>query len=181
METWKPIENSQGKILVSDKGRIKSMLRDGRILKVQEDKKGYLRCRITLNKKKICIKVHREVAKAFIPNPKNLPQVNHKDGNKKNNSAENLEWVTAKENAEHAMKNGLWENVVRASERENRSRMIRIVSVSVETGEKKIFQSVSEAERYFKSRHISDVLNGKRSKAAGHIFYKIGGDEAAKP
>ena len=53
METWKPIENSQGKILVSDKGRIKSMLRDGRILKVQEDKKGYLRCRITLNKKSI--------------------------------------------------------------------------------------------------------------------------------
>ena len=55
--------------------------------------------------------VHILVAKTFIPNPKNLPEVNHKDGNKSNNCVENLEWVTSSQNKFHAIKLNLNPNV----------------------------------------------------------------------
>lgn len=87
------------------------ILPDGRILnkrwnryiKPQPNNKGYGRVQL-------CGKfyfVHRLVAEKFIPNPNNLPQVNHIDGDKTNNCIENLEWVTNQENRDHAIKNGL--------------------------------------------------------------------------
>lgn len=67
-------------------------------------RKGYGRLMLRKNGKYIPQDVHRLVAKTFIPNPKNLPMVNHKDGNRQNNSVENLEWCTHQENNQHAIK-----------------------------------------------------------------------------
>lgn len=77
--------------------------RFGRFVKPQPNSKGYGRVQL-------CGKfyfVHRLVAEKYIPNPNNLPQINHKDGDKTNNSVENLEWVSNQENRNHAVKNGL--------------------------------------------------------------------------
>lgn len=173
MEKWKEVPGTNGRLFVSDLGRVKSFLRDkedGLILKCTEDKKGYLRLRVTLDREKFSYKVHRLVAEAFVSNPDGKPQVNHKDGNKKNNVAENLEWVTNAENAQHAMGHGLWRGVLDASRKVNETRKTPVIAENATTGEILCFDSVSNAERHFKSRHISDVLNGKRAKAAGHYF-----------
>ena len=68
--------------------------------------KGYLLVDIDYKVKR-GVKIHRLVALAFIPNPENKPQVNHKDGNKHNNKVENLEWCTNSENQFHAVQHGL--------------------------------------------------------------------------
>ena len=76
-------------------------------VKQQIDKDGYLR--VCLYNKNLRTKqfVHRLVATAFIPNPQSLPQVNHIDGNKKNNDVFNLEWVSVKQNVQHSYRTGL--------------------------------------------------------------------------
>jgi hypothetical protein len=68
----------------------------------------YYSITLSLNKVVHNLKVHRLVALTFIPNPDNLPCINHKDANKFNNSVENLEWCTHKYNTQHAVKMGLW-------------------------------------------------------------------------
>ena len=172
MEEWKEVDGTSGLLEVSNEGRVRSHMRDGRILKQQLDKKGYCRVSVTVKREKLHYKVHRLVASAFVPNPEELPQVNHIDGNKQNNRADNLEWVTNIQNAQHALRNGLWTNVMQASCKTNEARKTPIISVDCNTGETMRFESVSSAERFYNSRHISDVLNGKREKAAGHRFYR---------
>lgn len=68
---------------------------------------GYLTVRLSNNGKVVNYSVHRLLAEAFIPNPENKPCVNHKDGNKLNNSLDNLEWVTYAENTKHATRIGI--------------------------------------------------------------------------
>lgn len=76
-------------------------------MKPQKQKNGYLLIHLHLNGKSYYRWIHRMVAEVFIPNPNNKPQINHKDGNKENNKVPNLEWVTAKENIQHAYLNKL--------------------------------------------------------------------------
>ena len=103
MEIWKIIDGFNGKYLISSWGRIRNA-ETGNILKPYVNKKGYLKASLSWNGKSVKKRVNRLVAMAFIENPNGYPQVNHKDGNKENNSVTNLEWVTDAENKEHARK-----------------------------------------------------------------------------
>lgn len=92
--------------IIYDDGRIYSKTRK-KFMTYKIMKDGYVRMEMYKDKKPKMFNVHRMVAEIFIPNPDNKPFVNHKDGNKQNNCVDNLEWVTQKENIEHAYKTGL--------------------------------------------------------------------------
>ena len=102
-EIWKPIKEFEGYYEVSNMGRVRSLnyKRTGKkkILKNIEDYKGYLEVGLTKNGKRKQFKVHRLVAKAFIPNPENKPCIDHINTIKSDNRVENLRWVTYKENS----------------------------------------------------------------------------------
>lgn len=173
MENWKAIEGTNGMIEVSNEGRVRSLLRgEPYVLKTFPDNKGYHRIRVTIERQKMSFKLHRQVALLFIPNPDNHPQVNHKDGNKNNNAVSNLEWCTNKQNAHHAIENGLWDSVFAGAKRVNETKKKPIIGFNrgKDTCNFKRFESVGEAERFLGSRHISDVLKGKRSHVKGWTF-----------
>ena len=106
IEEWRPIEGYEGLYEVSSYGRVRSVdryvrcsygsyrLHKGKVLSPGIRPDGYL----VVSLKYKMFRVHRLVAQAFIPNPDNLPQINHKDEDKSNNRVENLEWCTAKYN-----------------------------------------------------------------------------------
>ena len=109
-EEWKQLKESSN-YLVSNTGKIKSLnykrLGIEKELKQTINDRGYPCVFISKNGKYKKILIHQAVAKAFIPNPENKPQVNHIDGDKTNNNVNNLEWCTASENIKQAYKNGL--------------------------------------------------------------------------
>lgn len=97
METWKNIDWTCGKYSVSDKGTVRNNI-TGKLIKATPYANGYLGVNLYLDGKNKRTRVHRLVAEAFVPNPMFAPHVNHKDENKTNNAAKNLEWCTPKEN-----------------------------------------------------------------------------------
>jgi hypothetical protein len=107
-EIWKDVKGYEGLYQVSNLGRIKSIIRKGKILSNKSHR--YISVIFYKNKLRKNIRVHRLVAGAFIPNPENKPQVNHIDGNKKNNNVNNLEWNTQLENIRHAYRTGIKSN-----------------------------------------------------------------------
>lgn len=102
MEEWKPVKGFEGKYEVSSLGRVKSLNYNKtgieKMLKPQKDKDGYERIGLFNGTRQVHIYVHRIVAEAFVSNPSNYTEVNHKDENPSNNIAENLEWCNHKYN-----------------------------------------------------------------------------------
>ena len=128
MEEWRPIENTT--YFISNKGNV--MTKHNKIMKLHINN-GYAKAKVEDKTQR----VHRLVAKAFIPNPdpETKKCVNHIDGNKLNNCVENLEWVTEKENMVHYYKT-------------NRNKRIALI-ITNEEGERLEFPSIAEAAHYF--------------------------------
>ena len=110
---WKPLvykgKNFGDRFLISDEGEIYSLISKKKLKQTLNKSTGYIGVVVSLGgrNKKILIKTHIAVASTFVEGYKDGLVVNHKDGNKKNNNASNLEWVTHKQNSIHASKNGL--------------------------------------------------------------------------
>lgn len=113
VEVWKPVPGYEQFYEVSNFGRVRSFSRpvrkrrgnkvvlemqEGRILKPAVTHKGYFAVKLYDDTKSHMFPIHRLVLSTFVPNPENLPQVNHKDENKQNNRVDNLEWCSAKYN-----------------------------------------------------------------------------------
>lgn len=102
MEIWKKIQDYGGQYEVSNLGRVRDL--KGNIKPVYKNNKGYMLASLYYNLKTFHPTIHRLVAKAFIPNPNNLSQINHKDCNKINNRVTNLEWCNQRYNYDEGMK-----------------------------------------------------------------------------
>lgn len=108
-EIWKDIPGYEELYQISNLGRVRSYKLGYKFCdRLVYKHKGYIRTALCKNNRCIHFYVHRLVAQVFLPNPDNLPEVNHKDGNKTNNCVDNLEWCTRQENMNHARKTGLW-------------------------------------------------------------------------
>ena len=135
-EIWKDIDGFNGEYAVSNTGLVKSRkFHKERILRPNKDRYGYLIVRLCMNGKEYKRKIHRLVATAFIQNPQELPQINHKDGDKTNNNVENLEWCTAKDNLKHALDTGLrqcsYTNTPHYGEENGMSKITRAVAEEI--------------------------------------------------
>ena len=176
-EIWKDIKGYEGLYKVSSEGRVKSLERiivdsigrkrtiNERILKNSLKNCGYIYVNLYNGGKR----VHRLVAEAFIPNPEDKPEVNHKDEDKTNNCVENLEWVTAKENANFGTRN---------------VRVAKALSKPVAQYTKdeeliKVWSSINEAgcQLGISQGNISLAAQGKQNTCGGFVWKYVENEE----
>ena len=179
-ENWKDIEGYEGAIQVSDHGNVRSLdriivgkrfntRRKGKMYTPAISSSKYLTVTLRHNGEMKTPTVHRLVATAFVEGFRDYLFVNHIDGNKLNNKAENLEWVTRKENTSHACRLGLYP---KEGER-NDAKCVGKYNVEGVLIEQ--FESLTQAARItgVAVPHISAVANNKRLKSAGGYIWKF--------
>ena len=160
-EIWKDIKDYEGLYQVSNLGRVKRIT-TGRVLKPLKHADGYLMVKLSKNSIVYTKTVHRLVAEAFIPNPEHKSEINHIDENKTNNSLDNLEWMTRKENINHGTR----------TERMSKTQSIPIIATNIKTGESKEFYGARECARQLGLTHgnITSVLKGRYKQTGGYTF-----------
>lgn len=176
IEQWKPIEGYEDLYEISNLGNVKSLPKTRgccvggeKILKQNYSKYGYMLVMLCKNGKPQSFAVHRLVAKAFIPNPENKPQVNHIDGNKENNNLTNLEWCTASENTKHAYDNNLKKGAWLGKNDGEHPNSKRVFQYDKEMKLVKGWDSMSEAHRK------TGVFVDSISKCCKKIYKTAGG------
>lgn len=177
METWKPVVGYEGLYEVSDMGRVKTLHYKGgkeeRILCEKKHLDGYLFVELYKNGSKKPITIHRLVATAFIENPNNFPCINHKDENKANNKAENLEWCTWKYNVNYSIARRKERNPQIRFTRNGRKRFRRIVQVDLDGNIVKTWQDSRTIflETNMSDWAISQCCVGKQKTAYGYKWH----------
>lgn len=166
---WKDIPGYKGLYQISSLGQVLSKARfdamgryvNEKIRRLAADKDGYLQVVLNKNGVKKTFKVHRLVAEAFIPNPHNYPQINHKDENVKNNEASNLEWCTAKYNCNYGGHTA--KQILTTSK--------PVLQFDLHNHFVKRWPSTAEAGRHgFNQGSISNCCNGRQRTAYGFIW-----------
>ena len=198
-ELWLPMVNYEHLCHVSNLGRVKRLQNivvsnriskktgiaykqtifdvNEKILLGTPNKKKYIAIHISYNtdkdltskRNKLSIRVHREVAKAFIPNPNNLPQVNHINGDNQDNRVENLEWCTNHYNQYHRYFILCRDNPIVKT---NKQRIIKVHKLDTEGNVLKTYNSITEAakENGTSTSNICKVHNGVRPRAGGYAW-----------
>lgn len=144
------------------------IVRNCKLRKLHINKDGYYTIDLWNKGKSKLLRVNRLVAQAFIPNPLNLPVVNHKDGNKLNNNVNNLEWCTIQQNTKHAFDNGLMKQPIMFSKDNAKSKKVYqydLYGILI-----KKWDCTMDAKRKLKISHIPDCALGKRKTAGGFIW-----------
>ena len=170
-EIWKDIEGYEGLYQVSNFGNIRSLetiAPSGKfvkqiIRKQSKDKDGYCIIGLNKNKSQKTYKVHRLVAKSFIDNPNNLPEINHKDEDKTNNKVSNLEWCNSKYNLTYGARKGMF-----IGEKNNNCKLSKKDVEEIRKQYKKRsreFNSIALGKKYGVSHtQIISIINGKSWK-----------------
>lgn len=173
-EIWRDVIGYEGLYQVSNKGRVKCIQGkyNGHLMSVIKHTGDYFVVSLRKNKNRKQFKIHRLVAQAFIPNPDNLPQINHKDEDKANNSVENLEWCTAKYNVNYGTRGkrsgnkikqristesefaARWRNQARINGAKTTSKKVLCVELD------KIFNTLREAGDFIEKNNYKHVLIG---------------------
>lgn len=188
-EIWKDIPNYEGYYQASNLGKIRSLnrkvncgitsnkqvLRKGKVLCAHPNLRKYLTVVLSINNKQKTFTVHRLIAKTFIPNPNNYPQINHIDGNKNNNCVNNLEWCTSKQNIKHSWDNKLSKTYIHPKGKLTKYSATlckKVDQFDLQNNFIKTFKSISEASRIMNCSvsNIKDCCHKKQKTAKGFIW-----------